>query len=113
MLPLAFLNIVLEAMGIMFDVVPGGPVRGYAEMLGELDARYPDAWGLMYQTDVRTRNEILPRVKANCIARHARAMAKVPLARAALIPNAPGRRPSSRSSPARRSGGCATSGFQA
>ena len=50
----------------------------YAEMLGEMDSRYPDAWGLIYQTDVRTRNEHAPRAKANCVRRHARAIAKTP-----------------------------------
>ena len=66
------------ALAICFDVSPGGPVRGYAELIGELDTRYPDAWGLIYQTDVRTRNEHARRVKAKLAARHAKAIAKTP-----------------------------------
>ena len=62
----------------MFDVSPGGPVRGYGEMVGELDARYPDAWGLIYQTDVRTRNEHAPRVKTKLMEAHARAISRTP-----------------------------------
>ena len=62
----------------MFDVVPGGPVRGYGELVGELDSRYPEAWGLIYQRDVRTRNEHARRVKARLAARHAKAIAKTP-----------------------------------
>ena len=36
---------VWETLCIMFNTMPGGPVRGYSEMVGEFDSRYPDAWG--------------------------------------------------------------------
>ena len=58
---------VFESLTTMFDVVPGrtrGLARGSAELIGELDARYPEAWGFIYQTDVRARNEHARRVKA-------------------------------------------------
>ena len=69
---------ILTSLTIMFNVVSGGPVRGYAELIGELDARYPEAWGLIYQTDVRTRNEHARRVKTKLATRHAKAIAKTP-----------------------------------
>ena len=60
----------------MFDIVPSGMLTRYYNLIEELLNRCPDAWGVIYQADVRTRNEHFPRVLAEVLAHHARKEAK-------------------------------------
>ena len=49
---------------LMYDVVENARLKRYAAMIERFNEEYPGAWGLIYQTDVRTRLEHMPRVKA-------------------------------------------------
>ena len=42
----------------------GGWLRSYASKIAKYVKDYPEAWGLIYQCDVRTRNELAPKLRA-------------------------------------------------
>ena len=67
---------VFAAACIMFDIVSSGMLTRYYNLIEELVNRCPDAWGVIYQADVRTRNEHFPRVLAEVLAHHAKKVAK-------------------------------------
>ena len=60
----------------MYDVVENARLKRYAAMIERFNEEYPGAWGLIYQTDVCTRLEHMPRVKAMLEDKHAKKIAK-------------------------------------
>ena len=67
---------VFTVLCIMFNVVSPGRLRRYADKIASYVNRAPDAWGVIYQADVRTRNEHLPRVYEKAKEKHAEALAR-------------------------------------
>ena len=63
-----------NTLAIMDDVLCGGNLRQYNAKIAEYVNRCPDAWGVVYQADVRTRSEHAPRVLDKCIEQHAKAL---------------------------------------
>lgn len=61
---------------IMYEVVRNARLKRYAALIEKLNDDYPGAWGLIYQAEVRTRLEHMPRVKADLEDKHAKALAK-------------------------------------
>ena len=67
---------VFTAICIMFRVVSSGRLRRYADKIATYVNRCPDAWGVIYQADVRTRSEHFPRVLEKATEYHAKAVAR-------------------------------------
>ena len=51
---------VFNTLAIQDDVICGGNLRQYNAKIAEYVNRCPDAWGVVYQADVRTRSEHAP-----------------------------------------------------
>ena len=60
----------------MFRVVSSGRLRRYADKIATYVNRCPDAWGVIYQADVRTRGEQFPIVLVKAQDYHAKAVVR-------------------------------------
>ena len=49
---------------ICWQVISGGWLRAYSSKLAKYVEEYPEARGVIYQCDVRTRNELAPKLRA-------------------------------------------------
>ena len=56
------------------EVICAGNLRQYEDNIAGYVNRCPDAWGVIYQADVRTRTEHAPRVLEKCLEDHAKAL---------------------------------------
>ena len=65
---------VFTCLCIMLKVVSPGRLRRYADKIAGYVNRAPDAWGVIYQADVRTRTEHFPRILEKAMDYHAKAL---------------------------------------
>ena len=54
---------VFTTLCIGWNVMSGGWCRSYDRKIEHFMNLYPEAWGLIYQADVRTRNELAPKLR--------------------------------------------------
>ena len=67
---------IFRSLCLVYNVIDNGFLKRYAAKIQEFCTDYPGSWGLIYQVDVRTRQEHAPRVLADAQSNRAEALAK-------------------------------------
>ena len=55
---------VFTILAIIQQVIKGGWLRAYGTNIEKLNNQYPEAWGIIYQAEQRTRDELAPALRA-------------------------------------------------